>query len=151
MPAPGFLTRIITSFFFIGYLPLMPGTFGSLAGLVIGVSLSSNRLFYLAFTFIALAAGLLLGSRMEKLSGRKDPPQVVIDEVAGMLISMAFIPLTPLALFWAFFLFRAFDTIKPFPVNRLQHLEGGAGIMLDDVIAGLYANLVLQVALRLIA
>lgn len=150
MPAAGFLTRVITSVFFIGYLPLMPGTFGSLAGLLVGVLLFPNRLIYFAFTFITLAAGLLLGGRMEKLCARKDPPVVVIDEVAGMLISMAFLAPEPKTLLIAFFLFRAFDTIKPFPVNRLQYLKGGAGIMLDDVIAGLYANLVLQIVIRLI-
>src|SRR6201988_2535846 len=132
----------------VGYLPLMPGTYGSLVavGIFLGLTqLAKGNVLVdvvlaaiLAFTF----AGIWASSRTEELSGRKDPGKVVVDEVAGQLIS-----LFPLTLFgrWSiraviisFILFRFFDIVKPYPARRLEALKGGPGIMCDDLVAGVY-------------
>jgi phosphatidylglycerophosphatase A len=144
-----FLIKLICTVFFLGYLPLMPGTFGSLAGLAIFLFVTDMRWGLVALA-VSLALGFLLSGKAERLFGRKDSSHIVIDEVAGMLITLLFVPHTiPLALI-GFLMFRIFDTLKPFPAGRLQHLKGSTGVMIDDIIAGLYANLVLQVIIRLI-
>ena len=93
--------------------------------------------------------GFLISGRAEKLFGRKDPSCIVIDEVSGMLLSLLFIPHDLKYIIAAFFLFRIFDTLKPFPAGRLQSLKGSTGIMIDDIIAAFYTNILLQILLRL--
>jgi len=143
----------------VGYLPLMPGTFGSL--LAVGIFLLLARIFtgssLVAVVLVAIVvftvAGIWAGTRTEQLLGRKDPGNVVVDEVAGQ-----FIALLPLTLFarWStaavivsFILFRFFDIVKPYPANRLQELNGGAGIMFDDLVAGVYGAVVVSIFLRI--
>jgi phosphatidylglycerophosphatase A len=129
----------------VGYLPLIPGTFGSLVG--VGIFLLLPRIAILvailAFTF----AGIWAASRTEELFGRKDPGKIVVDEVAGQLIAL--LPLLFAA--WSiktvivsFILFRFFDIVKPYPANRLQDLEGGMGVMCDDLVAGAYAAIIVS-------
>lgn len=86
---------------------------------------------------------------MEKLLNKKDPGCIVIDEVMGMLIALSFLPPEPKIIILAFFMFRILDTLKPYPAGRLQNMHGAVGVMGDDLVAGLYANIVLQVILRL--
>jgi phosphatidylglycerophosphatase A len=86
---------------------------------------------------------------MERFSGKKDPGCIVIDEVAGMLIALSFMPLDLKIIFLGFLIFRILDTFKPYPAGRLQHLRGSLGVMADDLIAGIYTNIVLQVILKL--
>ena len=138
----------------VGYLPLAPGTFGSLVGvgiflLLVRVGTVPVLLAIIAVTF----AGIWAGSRTEELSGRKDPGKVVVDEVAGQLIAL--LPLTFLtpwpiwAVIVSFILFRFFDIVKPYPANRLQLLHGGIGIMVDDLVAGVYAAVVVSILIRI--
>jgi len=141
----------------VGYLPLMPGTFGSLLSVYIFIVFS--RLFVGRFLVAAVlvaivvvtVAGIWAGTKTEELSGRKDPGKVVIDEVAGQLIAL--LPLTffvswPIvAVIISFILFRFFDIVKPYPANQLQELEGGLGIMCDDLIAGAYAGIITAIAM----
>lgn len=87
--------------------------------------------------------GIWAGGRAERLVGKKDPGIIVIDEVAGMMVSVLFLPLTVPVLISAFFLFRLFDIWKPFPAHGSQSIPGGVGVMLDDLIAGAYALLIL--------
>jgi phosphatidylglycerophosphatase A len=137
------------STFGVGYLPLAPGTWGSLVavGIFLGFTrlATGNALVALVLVVIIAVtfAGIWAASRTEVLSGRKDPGKVVVDEVAGQLIS-----LFPLTLFahWSivaviisFILFRFFDIVKPYPARRLEALKGGFGIMCDDLLAGVYA------------
>ena len=138
----------------VGYLPLAPGTFGSLVG--VGIFLLLVRVNPLVIVVAILAvtlAGIWAGSRIEQLSGRKDPGKVVVDEVAGQMVA-----LFPLTLFaqWStsavilsFILFRFFDIVKPYPANRLQDLPGGMGIMFDDLVAGVYSAIVVSIILRI--
>jgi phosphatidylglycerophosphatase A len=141
----------------VGYLPLMPGTFGSLVGvgifwLLLRVNAATPLVIIVAILAVTFA-GIWAGSRIEQLSGRKDPGKVVVDEVAGQMIA-----LFPLTLFahWStgaviisFILFRFFDIVKPYPANRLQDLDGGMGIMFDDLVAGVYGAIVVSVILRI--
>lgn len=137
----------------------MPGTFGSL--LAVGIfllfarSLTGSPLIAVVVVLILVftVTGIWAGTRTEQLLGRKDPGKVVVDEVAGQ-----FIALFPLTLFarWStvavivsFILFRFFDIVKPYPANRLQDLNGGAGIMFDDLVAGVYAAVIVSIILRI--
>jgi phosphatidylglycerophosphatase A len=133
-----------------GYSPVAPGTAGTLVAAVLLwlVPLSTGAL--LAATALVIAVGIWAGARVERAAGRKDPGVVVIDEVAGMMISVLAVPRTVPVLVAAFVLFRVFDVVKPPPAHRLQALPGGLGIMVDDLIAGAYALLVIVVARQLL-
>ena len=136
-----------------GYLPKAPGTWGTLVGLLLwwplaGLSLAA----YLAAVAVLFIVGVASAGAAEKILDRGDPGVVVIDEIVGVLIALAAVPLHPAAALAGFALFRLFDIAKPFPVGWVdRHLHGGLGIMLDDVAAGLYALLVLHLGLWLLA
>jgi len=148
--AGAFLVKLTSSFFFIGYLPLMPGTFGSLAaiGLFFLLRIYSWQVYFL-FILLIIILGWLVSGRMEEQAGKKDPGCIVIDEVAGMLITFSFMPADLRIVFLGFLFFRILDTLKPYPAGRLQHLSGATGVMVDDLIAGVYANILLQAVLKL--
>jgi phosphatidylglycerophosphatase A len=128
--------------FGVGYLPLIPGTFGSMVGVAIFLLLVYWPL-QLAFILVIVVLGIWAASRTERLLGRKDPGKVVVDEVAGQMISL--MPVAFLAngpwIVWvivSFNLFRLFDIFKPYPARRFEALHGGFGIMMDDLVAGVY-------------
>ncbi|MBC8028571.1 MAG: phosphatidylglycerophosphatase A [Pyrinomonadaceae bacterium] len=157
----------------VGYLPLAPGTWGSLVGigLYAGVRGLAMKVFFdgsaggnfnllhiyygvIAFELVVVSAVALAGiwaaSHVERLSARKDPGKVVIDEVAGQFIAFIPVPFVLETAWWtailAFILFRFFDIVKPYPARRLESLPGGLGIMADDVVAGVYAALGVMLA-----
>ncbi|MFH1281870.1 MAG: phosphatidylglycerophosphatase A [Candidatus Omnitrophota bacterium] len=145
-----FFVKAISTVFFIGYLPLVPGTFGSIAGVGLFYLLRGTTLInYFLFIFGIVILGLMTGGQMEKLLNKKDPGCIVIDEVAGMLIALSFIPYDFKLIFLAFLVFRVLDTFKPYPAGKLQHLSGSAGILTDDLIAGIYTNIVVLIILKL--
>ena len=144
------ITQIIATFCYLGYLPYAPGTWGSLGASGLIVLVSGNDLLYLSVTLLLLTLGFLFSGRAEKAFARHDAPQIVIDEAAGMFLSLLFIRRSLLNIVIGFVLFRIFDIMKPFPANRLQKLKGSMGIMLDDVAAGIYANLVLRLVIFLL-
>lgn len=143
---------IIATGFYSGYLPKAPGTWGSLVGLALFFLLHTLSLeVYLAVVTGIFIIGTFAAGEAEKIMDRKDPGLIVIDEIVGMLITMIAIPATPLAMALGFILFRIFDIWKPFPVNFFdQRFHGGLGIMLDDVVAGIYSLIILQLAIRFI-
>jgi phosphatidylglycerophosphatase A len=144
------LIKTISTFFFIGYLPLAPGTFGSIAGVGIFYLLNgSSWPGYFLFVFSLMALGLLTSGRAERLLNKKDPGCIVIDEVMGMLIALSFLPPDPKIIILAFLMFRILDTLKPFPAGRVQNMHGAIGVMGDDMVAGIYTNIVLQIILSL--
>jgi phosphatidylglycerophosphatase A len=143
-----FITKLLSTFFYVGYLPLIPGTFGSLAGIILIYLIELYALNYVLLTVAVIAIGFLVCGRAEKAMAKNDPRFVVIDEVSGMLLSLVFIPYDIKLVVLAFILFRVLDTLKPYPAGRLERLKGSVGIMSDDLIAGLYTNLILQVVLR---
>ena len=130
-----------------GYAPVAPGTFGSAAGLVLWFALPSSPLVQAAAIALVFVVGSWSGTVAEEHFGRMDPGQVVVDEVAGMLVTLLFVPVGWTGAIAGFLLFRMFDIVKPYPCNRLERLPGGVGIMADDVMAGVYANLALRVML----
>ncbi len=96
-----------------------------------------------------MGAGFLTAGRMEKIVAEKDPPCIVIDEVAGALIAFFMLPLS-WPVFWStFFVFRAFDMFKIYPANIFEKRNGACGVMMDDIIAGIYTNIIMQIAVRL--
>ena len=133
-----------------GFFPVAPGTAGTLlVGLPLAWALGSIAPWAGIVGAAALfLAGLPVGSECERILGRPDPPQVVLDEVAGMLVAVLWLDPTWPAWLGGFLLFRLFDVWKPWPVSRAERLRGGMGIMLDDVIAGLYARAALAACLR---
>ncbi|MDP2653954.1 MAG: phosphatidylglycerophosphatase A [Candidatus Omnitrophota bacterium] len=143
------LSRFLATFGYIGLIPFASGTFASAAGVLVCIALQPNPGFYLAVFALVTWAGFAAGSRVETAVREKDPSCVVIDEVSGMMISLFLLPMTAPVYMTAFFLFRAFDMFKVYPANRLEDLKGGAGIMMDDIIAGIYTNIVMHVAIRI--
>ncbi len=144
-----FFIKITSTFFYVGYLPLIPGTFGSLAGVFLLYLVTSSPLTYPLLPLRFSCLGCLVSGQAEKYYKKKDPRYVVIDEVSGMLLALGFLPVYDLKIIIiAFFLFRILDTLKAYPAGRLQEIKGSAGIMSDDLVAGLYTNIILQVVLR---
>lgn len=133
------LAFVIATWGGAGYAPVASGTVGSAVALVL--------LWLIPFTLTALAltlgllvvGGLWAGGRVERALGQKDPGIIVVDEVAGMTLSVLLLPRTIPVLLVAFFLFRLFDVWKPFPARESQAFTGGLGVMIDDLIAGAYA------------
>jgi phosphatidylglycerophosphatase A len=137
---------------YCGYFPIAPGTVGSAAGLVVYLLVwwTQSPLVEIALIAAAFAAGTWAATHAERYFGGIDPGPVVIDEVLGMLVTLAFIPAGWTAMLAGFVLFRVFDVIKPFPADRLEKFHGGFGIMADDAMAGVYANLVLRLVMWLL-
>jgi len=130
---------VLASVFGAGYSPVASGTVGSFVTAVALWLLPFTPL-RIAVTLVAvILIGIWAGGRIERVLGRKDPGVIVIDEVAGMLLSVIVLPRTLPVLVTAFLLFRLFDIWKPFPARESQALTGGMGVMVDDLIAGLYA------------
>jgi len=142
------LVKMLSTWFYIGNLPGAPGTFASAATVLMAVIFSPSLFLYIVVTVAVTVLGFMVSGRMEGILGREDPGCIVIDEVAGVMISFFLLPLTPAVVITAFFLFRAFDMFKIYPVNKFEQIGGGAGVMMDDVIAGLYTNIVMQIAVR---
>jgi phosphatidylglycerophosphatase A len=161
----------------VGYVPIAPGTLGSLVGVGLFVWVRSAvfgrisdlkftgqnyedslyRVFYsvvaieMVVALVITLVGTWAASRTEKLSGKKDPGKVVVDEVAGQYIALLPLPFASMSsavplLVLSFILFRFFDIVKPYPARKMESLEGGLGIMADDVVAGIYAAIVVAVA-----
>lgn len=121
----------------------MPGTLGTLPGVLLCIAISGNYHFYIVFTVILFFAGVFISTEAEKILGGKDPSLIVIDEIAGFLITMMSIPLRWETILSGFILFRLFDIFKP--LKSLEDIKGGWGIMLDDAFAGVLANLILRI------
>lgn len=136
---------------YTGYFPIAPGTVGSAVGLVVFALLRTwaPPSADVVAVVVTLLAGVWASGVMERVLQRTDPGPVVIDEVLGMLLTLLFLPVNVTGAFAGFVLFRIFDVVKPFPANRAERLHGGWGIMLDDGIAGIYAHLVLRLAIYL--
>ncbi|HEX5036601.1 MAG TPA: phosphatidylglycerophosphatase A [bacterium] len=142
----------LASGFGSGYLPSVPGTWGSLVGLLLYWPLQRLAPLPLGATVLAVAfLSCWIAGLAEGFLGAKDPQIVVIDEVAGMFFSLVFLPFSWKIGLAGFFLFRLFDVWKPFPARLIQDkLPGGWGVVGDDLMAGIYANLVLQIAIRVV-
>jgi phosphatidylglycerophosphatase A len=132
-----------------GYFPVAPGTVGSAVGLLVYalVRWAQSPLVEVVVILGLFAAGVWAGTIAERYFGGIDPGPIVLDEVVGMLITLAFVPVGVTGAMTGFVLFRLFDVIKPFPSARLEKLHGGLGVMADDAMAAVYANLALRLVL----
>lgn len=140
------LLKNVATLGFIGYLPVAPGTWGTAAGLIFVAYIPLSQ----AALSVFIASGILIGTiaagTAERLIGETDSGHIIIDEFVGFLVSVLFIPHTYGYLVSAFLLFRFFDILKPFPIGQIEkEIKGGAGIIADDIIAGIFTNVVLQI------
>lgn len=143
-----FIDTIIGTGFFTGYVPAAAGTFGSLvAAAFFFLPTFSDPYILIPSTIVLFIIGGIVAGRMEKIHGQ-DPSIVTVDEFVGMWISMWYIPFSLLNLALAFVVFRVLDILKPYPAADIDKKSGGWNIMLDDVIAGFYTNIILQIAFR---
>ena len=146
------LAVFIATFGYIGYFPFAPGTVGSLAGLaayamIRWIGAPSVELAVIVALFVV---GAWAGTVAERYFGGIDPGPVVIDEVMGMLLTLALIPVNWSGAGAGFVLFRILDVMKPFPAGRLEHLAGGIGVMSDDAMAAAYGNIALRLLIAFI-
>ncbi len=130
----------------VGYVPIASGTFGSIVGVVLWAVLPSSAAAQATAIAVLLVVGSWSGSVAERHFGRTDPSEVVIDEVVGILITFFLNPVGWKGAAVGFLLFRAFDVVKPFPADRLERLHGGVGVMADDAMAAVYANVALRIS-----
>jgi phosphatidylglycerophosphatase A len=145
---------LTATLFGTGYLRPGPGTWGSAVTVLLWgalahwISSRERTALLIALAVLVMVIGIAAATQVCRASGKKDPQFVVIDEVAGQLIALIAVPLAWQTFLTGFILFRAFDIIKPPPVRQLERLPEGTGIVLDDVAAGIYALLVMQILLR---
>jgi len=144
------LPKLISTFFYVGYFPLIPGTAGSLAGVFIFLLVKNNISAQILILCALIILGFLVCGRVEEIAQRKDPSFVVIDEVCGMLLGLLFLPNDIRLVVVAFLIFRILDTLKPWPIGKIERLKGSLGIMGDDIVAGIYTNIILQVVVKFI-
>jgi phosphatidylglycerophosphatase A len=133
-----------------GYLPIAPGTFGTVVAVGLVWLIQGLPLWvYLILTAITFAAGVWASGEANKIFGKADARYIVIDEIVGFLITMIAIPVTAKWLIWGFVLFRVFDVVKPPPANYFdQRVKSGLGVVMDDVVAGIYGNVLLHLMIR---
>ena len=140
-----------------GYSPFAPGTMGAIAGCLALwlfekynlISTTSTPIPFIGLIVITTILGIIATDKLEEDWG-KDPSKVVLDEVIGMWITMMFVPLSFLNVLIGFILFRFFDIAKPLGIRKLESLKGGIGVMADDILAGIYANISLQIIIYII-
>jgi phosphatidylglycerophosphatase A len=149
LPPVSPLLKVFASGLYSGYAPIASGTVGTLVGILVYLIPSFSETFIIVpACVVVFILGSLAAERMEKTYGH-DPSIVTIDEVLGIWISLLLLQKSFVIIAAAFFLFRAFDIFKPWPARVFDRKQGGWNIMLDDVVAGLYTNIVLQIAVRI--
>lgn len=132
-----------------GYFPIAPGTAGSAVGVAFFVGMrwaGVGALFEAGLIIALFALGCWAGSQAEHHFGFDDPGPVVIDEVVGQLITLAFLPVSWMGMLFGFLVFRVLDIVKPYPARQFEQLHGGLGIMADDAMAGVYGQLIVRLA-----
>jgi len=144
-----YLILLFATGFGAGFSPIVPGTMGTLMAIPIYYFLSPIiSPFYELTLFAFFFFSSWVAGQAERYWEKKDDRRIVIDEIMGFLITMLWVPKSTLFIAGGFILFRFFDILKPFPIRHLEHVKSGFGVVLDDVLAGVYANIVLQIAYR---
>ena len=139
--------KTIATFFYVGYLPFMPGTWGSLAGVLIYFLIRRNIYLFLSVFAVLFFLGLYTAGKAEDIFGKKDDKRIVIDEVCGILLLYLLIPPSTLYLVIGFILFRLFDILKLYPAKKLEKLPRSWGIMADDVLSSLFSYIIVSIAI----
>ncbi len=146
------LIKTLTSVFYIGYSKFVPGTLASLAGfLTYLLFIKGNSALHLGLTILVTIIGFGLCSRAEDIFNKKDARQIVIDDFYGMWVSLLFLPYSFKLSLAGFILFRIMDGLKPYPIYKVEKINGSLGVMGDDLLAGIFVNITLQVLLKLIS
>lgn len=147
MKLPPRLIEFFATAGFVGLIPKAPGTFGTTVAIPIAFLLArGGPNFYLIATALLIAFSIYISEMHERVLGTHDSKQIVIDEVVGYLVAFAWLPITWQSFLAAFMLFRFFDILKPYPISVLDaKVKGGLGVVVDDLAAGLIANVLLQV------
>lgn len=144
------IIELLATGFYLGKARKAPGTMGTLLGIPLAyvlLQLAPQMFLFAAFMFILFA--VFIAHLYEQKKGVHDLGEIVIDEVAGYVVAMAYLPLTWMSFLGAFLLFRLFDIWKPYPISRLdERVKGGFGVVIDDVAAGMLANMILQIILH---
>jgi phosphatidylglycerophosphatase A len=145
-----FLEKLLGSGFYTGFIPFASGTFASAVALAVYfIPGFEKNYIIIPITLLFFLIGIPIGTKFEKVYG-KDPGECTIDEVAGMWMSLLFIPKTILYAVIGFFIWRFFDIIKPYPARNLEKINGGLGIMIDDFVAALYSLITIHLTIFLI-
>lgn len=134
----------IATLFGVGFTPFCPGTASCLVAVLVFLILG-NSIYFFLFTLLSLILSFPASARAEEIFGVKDCKRIVIDDFSGMLITLLFIPKRVEFIISAFFFFRMLDMLKIPPADRMERLKGARGFVGDDLVAGIYANLILQV------
>ncbi|MEJ2682810.1 MAG: phosphatidylglycerophosphatase A [Candidatus Sulfobium sp.] len=139
------LLKNVATLGFVGYMPFAPGTWGSAAGLLFVSSLDLSPVVQFLVITSGIVVGIISSDTAEDVIGERDSGKIVIDEFIGYLVAVFYVPHTYVFLIAGFLLFRIFDILKPFPINRIdESMSGGLGIMADDLLAGIYAGILLR-------
>jgi phosphatidylglycerophosphatase A len=146
------LAVFVATVAYCGYFPIAPGTVGSAAGLIVYLLVwwAQSPVVEVGLIVALFAAGVWAGTTAERYFGGIDPGPIVIDEVVGMLMTLAFIPVGWSGAIAGFVLFRIYDVVKPYPAGRFERLHGGLGVMADDAMAAVYANISLRIVMWLV-
>jgi phosphatidylglycerophosphatase A len=148
-PSLRFVILLATGFG-AGFSPVVPGTMGTLIAIPIYYFISSISFPLYELTLVAFFFfSSWVAGQAEQYWEKKDDRRIVIDEIMGFLVTMLWVTKTPLSIVSGFVLFRIFDILKPFPIRHLERVKSGFGVVLDDVLAGIYSNIILHLVLRL--
>jgi len=143
------IVRFLATGFFVGYSPFAPGSMGTLLALMLYAILPTTVTFYWMLILFLIIGGTLISNLAENILGETDSPKIVIDEICGYFITMAFLPKTVSLMIIGFVIYRLLDIVKIYPTRKLEMLPGGIGVMLDDIYAGVITNLILHIVHRL--
>jgi phosphatidylglycerophosphatase A len=145
------LLKLIGTTLYTGYIPLGPGTFASILAIPLVILLAKSSLTYIITTIVILLIGIWSAEHLTRVWNKKDDQRITIDEFVGILVTFFLIPrINGYILVIGFILFRFFDIVKPLFIRKTERVSGGLGVMLDDVVSGIYANLLLRVFLLII-
>lgn len=139
------IVRFLATGFFVGYSPFASGTMGTLVAVLFYAVLPITVPFYWMLILCLIIGGTMISHRAENILGEIDSSKIVIDEICGYFIAMAFLPKTLGLMIVGFVIYRLLDVIKIYPINKLEMLAGGLGIMLDDISAGIITNIILHI------
>jgi len=142
------MVELLTTFFYVGYMPFMPGTWVSLVGIFLYLIFNKNPIYFMLLG-IFIILGFLLCGKAEEIFEKKDPKNVVIDDLVGMMLVLSFLPKKFFVILMSFIIFRLLDAVKPYPINRIEKLDGSLGIMCDDLMAAIYTIFVVGLFLKI--
>jgi len=143
------IIRLLATGFFVGHSPFAPGTMGTLVAFLLYAILPTSVTFYWLLILCLVIGGTIICHKAENILGRVDAPEIVIDEICGYFIAMAFLPKSLGLMIVGFIIYRLLDVIKIYPMKKFEIIAGGLGIMLDDIYAGVITNLILHIIHKL--